>query len=521
MPAEAPLNQKNLEIATNPAAPPEADERTRSYRQIFKSTSLVGGAQVANILIGIARTKALAVLLGPAGMGLAGMYQSATGLVGTLTGFGIGPAGVRQIAEAAGTGDQIKIARTIHTLRRTALFSGILGTLIVLVFYRPITIATFGNLDYAVGVALVSLTLLFGGISAGQTALLQGLRRLRELAICTVLGGLFGTVASILIVYFLRERGVALFLVAVAAFAVIPSWWYARRVHIQSVNLSWRRMTIEIRGLLGMGLAFMVSALLSAGSAYLIRVLIIRELGMAAVGLYTATWTLSSLYVGVILNAMGADYYPRLTAVAGDNATVNRMVNEQTEMGLLMAIPGILATLALAPYVLRLFYSAAFLPATDIIRWMILGVALRVVSWPLGFVLLAKGRGRLFILTETTAAVLQVGFTLGCMRVWGLRGVGLAFFFLYVAYTILTLFVVRSLSGFTWTSQSWRMITAGLAACALTLTTARLLPDLPATLVGLFLTLVVTITCVIMLKKRLSINLFGRIVRYYQGFRNE
>jgi len=519
MPAEAPLNQKNLEIATNPAVPPEADERTRSYRQIFKSTSLVGGAQVANILIGIARTKALAVLLGPAGMGLAGMYQSATGLVGTLTGFGIGQAGVRQIAEAEGTGDKEKIARTIHTLRRTALFSGILGTLIVLVFYRPITRATFGNLDYAAGVALVSLTLLFGGISAGQTALLQGLRHLKELAACTVLGSLFGTLVSIAIVYYLGEKGVALFLVAVAALGVITSWWFARRIQVKSVMLTFQQMSGEIRGLLRMGLAFAVSGLLSAGTAYIVRILIIRELGMVAVGLYTATWTLSTLYVGVILNAMAADFYPRLTAVAEDNTVVNRMVNEQTEMGLLMAIPGIIATLALAPLVLQFFYSAAFLPATGIIRWQILGIALRVVSWPVGFILLAKGRSRLFMLSEVSASVLQIVFTILCLRVWGLEGIGMAFFFLYVAYTILMLFIVNRISGFFWTRQSLQFISFAGVLCILIFIISRSLPSSVAFVLSISIAIMVTVICVYMLKKLLNVNLMEKVQQHFWGNR--
>ena len=71
-----------------------------SHRQIFKSTALIGGAQVINMGIGVVRTKALAVLLGPAGMGLAGLYMTATGLVGSVAGLGINASGVRQIAEA-------------------------------------------------------------------------------------------------------------------------------------------------------------------------------------------------------------------------------------------------------------------------------------------------------------------------------------------------------------------------------------------------------------------------------------
>ncbi|MGA2331881.1 MAG: hypothetical protein ABSG75_08985 [Syntrophales bacterium] len=55
-----------------------------SYRQIFKSTTLIGRSQVINVYLGIIRTKILAVLLGPSGVGIIGIYTSITGLVGTL-----------------------------------------------------------------------------------------------------------------------------------------------------------------------------------------------------------------------------------------------------------------------------------------------------------------------------------------------------------------------------------------------------------------------------------------------------
>ena len=56
------------------AEPPQADEK--SYSQILKSTALVGGSSVVNIAMGIVRTKAMAMLLGPAGFGLAGLYMA-------------------------------------------------------------------------------------------------------------------------------------------------------------------------------------------------------------------------------------------------------------------------------------------------------------------------------------------------------------------------------------------------------------------------------------------------------------
>jgi PST family polysaccharide transporter len=484
-----------------------------SYRQIFKSTALVGGAQVANILLGIVRTKVLAILLGPSGMGISGMYQAATGLVGTLAGFGIGTAGVRQIAEAAGTGDENRIARTAGTLRRTSLLSGLLGMLVVLLFCGQIGHATFGDDSYTYGIALMSLTLLFGGISAGQTALLQGLRRLKDLASCQVLGVAFGAVAGITLIYFLRERGIALYLVATSGFGILSSWWYARKVMVKPVKMSVNEIAKESKGLLNMGLAFMVTGLLFTGTDYVTRVLIARQLGIHAVGLYSASWTLSTLYIGVIVNAMGADFYPRLTAVASDNAAINKLVNEQIETGILIAIPGILGTLTLAPWVLGALYSGAFTSATCVIRWQILGSALRVVSWPMGFILLAKGMSKLYMLTDTVFAAVNISLLFLCMKIWGLEGIGVSYFAYLVFHIIITLGVSYRISGFCGSKKSFFLVLSSSCAATAVLIIVRILPVEIGTACGLIVTGAVSIGCLFGLQRLLGVNIRSLILK--------
>src|SRR5208283_1417758 len=110
----------------------------------------------------------------------------------------------------------------------------------------------------------------------------------------------------------------------------------------------WAQVRDEAAGLLKLGFAFMASGLLTLGAAYAIRVLVVHKLGLAAAGLYQSAWTLGGLYVGFILQSMGADFYPRLTAIAGDDRECNRLVNEQAQVSLLLAGPGIIGTLTLA-----------------------------------------------------------------------------------------------------------------------------------------------------------------------------
>ena len=155
------------------------------------------------------------------------------------------------------------------------------------------------------------------------------------------------------------------------------------------------------------------------GAAYAVRIMIVRRVGFDAAGLYQSAWTLGGLYVGFILQAMGADFYPRLTAVIRDRTECNRLVNEQTEVSLLLAGPGMIATLTFAPLVVSLLYSSAFGAAVDVLRWICLGATLQVITWPMGFIIVAEGRQGIFFWSEVAYTVIHLGVAWVLVRIPG------------------------------------------------------------------------------------------------------
>jgi antigen flippase len=427
-----------------------------SYGQILKSSALIGGSQVANIAIGIVRTKAMAMLLGPAGFGLFGLYGSIANLTQSVAGMGINSSGVRQIAEAAGSGDQTRIGQTTAVMRKTSIVLGLLGAALLLVFSRQVSRLTFGNTDRSAAVSLLSIAVFFSLISAGQGALIQGMRRIADLAKMNVLGALFGVCTGIPLVYFFREKGVVPSLVSVAAMTILTSWWYSRKIDVQASTVTLSQVRQEASALLKLGSAFMASGLMTLGVAYAVRTQILRTLGFEATGLYQAAWTLGGLYVGFILQAMGADFYPRLTASISNPEECNRLVNEQTLVGLLIAGPGVLATLTFAPLVITLLYSAKFAAAVAVLRWICLGALLQVVTWPMGFIVVAKGKQNIYFLSELAWTVFAIFVAWLCLKKYGLVGAGIAFFGSYVFHGFLTYSIARCLTGFRWSAETKR-----------------------------------------------------------------
>ena len=461
-----------------------------SYHQILRSSVLIGGSSLITLAITLVRTKLIAMVLGPAGFGLLGVFSAVADLVRSVAGLGVNSSGVRQIAEAVGSGDAGRIARTAIVLRRTAIILAFAGAIAVAALATPIARLTFGTEDHAASLRLLGLAVFLRLLADGQGALIQGCRRLGDLARINILSAACGTLMALPAVWWLGEQGIALSLVAVAAAAAGVSLYYGHRVATEPAVFSRGQAREELTGLLRTGLAFMASAMLTLGTAYVTRLIIVRSHGLAAAGLYQAAWTVGGVYVGFVLQAMGADFYPRLVAVAHRDDACNRLVNEQTRIGLLIALPGLVATIALSPFVVMAIYSREYLGAVELLRWVCAGMGLRILSWPLGFIVVAKGRQAIYFLSELAWTVVSLLLAWSCIDRFGLRGAGIAFFLSYLFHTGMLIPIARHLTRFRWSPDNRRLAaSAGVALAGLALAVACL-PPTATLLAGLVLTLI-------------------------------
>ncbi len=464
-----------------------------SHKDVLRATAVLGGSQAVVILLSAVRSKAFALLLGPAGIGVAGMYASITSLVESVAGMGIRSSGVREIAEAVGADNADRVARTVATLRRASLLTGAVGAGALALLAFPLSRISFGSNDHGWALVLLSVTILFGQVSAGQDALLQGFRRIGDLARVTVLGVFVGVVIGIPLIYVLGMRGIALSLVAVSLANLGASWAYARRVRVRHLSMTMRETWNEARPLFRLGAVFMATGLLAAATAYVLRLLVSRELGTTQLGLYQAATTLAGLYVSMIINAMVTDYYPRLAAAGADREVRTNLVNEQAEMGLLVATPGVLATMVLAPLVIRVFYSVEFLGAVPVLQWQALGLLFRVMSWPMGYVLVARGDGRAFLWTELAGNLVNILLIWLGVTYFGLAGTGIAFFATNAAYWVAIFLIVRQRYHFGWSTANSRLWAVILPSTAAVFVVVQLAAQPWATVLGAAGTVGVTV----------------------------
>lgn len=405
-----------------------------SYKESLKATSLFGGVQVYNILIGIIRSKFVAVLLGPVGMGINGLLISATDLIISLTNLGLGTSAVRDIAEANATQDAGRIALVIRVFRRLVWLTGLLGAVICLLSSPYLSYVTFGNYEYTIAFVILSSSVLFKQLATGQTALLQGMRKYADMAKANVTGNTAGLFFTIPLYYLWGLDAIVPVLVITSVISFILSYYYSNRVKIEKVEITSKSIKKEGRGMLKMGFFISLQGLLSVGASYLVRIFISNKGGLDDVGLFTAGFAIINTYVGLIFTAMGTDYYPRLSAVNSGSEEFNKTINQQAEISLLLLAPIIAGFIIFIKPVVTILYSSKFLPVEGLIYWAILGIFFKAASWTIAYSFLAKGDTTAFFWSELAAIIYTTTFNILGYMYWGLTGLGISFLIGYIVY---------------------------------------------------------------------------------------
>ena len=305
----------------------------------MKATSIFGGVQVFEILISIVRSKFVAVLIGPTGIGIVGLLKSTLQIISNLTNLGLRVSAVRDVAAANATNDREQIATTVGVFKRLVWLTGALGLVITFFSASWLSTITFGNEDYTFAFRWLSITFLLGQISSGQMVVLQGLRRIQYLAKASVFGSFLGMLVTIPFYFFWRIDGIVPVLIATSVISLIVSFYFSNKIKIYKIQIT-RKKTIDVAKIMvSMGVMVSLTGLMGSLAAYLIRIYISNYGTVADVGLYAAGFALIGTYTNLIFTAMTKDYFPRLSEVVENKVKTNKIVNQQAEIAILLLAP--------------------------------------------------------------------------------------------------------------------------------------------------------------------------------------
>ena len=415
-----------------------------SRRAILRSSSLIAVSQFVTIFAGLVRLKAAAVFLGPAGVGLAGLYTSLVQTAAAFFALGLGNAGAREVAVAHAAGGEDAVWPISRSLNSLTLVLALVGGAAFWGASSFVARTVVGGQARESDVAWLALGVILTVIFGSQNALLVGLRRIREVARINVMAGLVGSAVGVGAILSLGMRGLVVMVIApslVSYLNALATLHEGKRGPHSVVALG--KLVREWCRLLKFGAPLMLSGITALAGQLAVRAILQRVVGVGMLGEFQAAWGIGAAYLTVVLSALSVEYFPRLSAALGNGGAAAAMVNDQTEIIILLCSPIILTMMGLAPWVVKLLYSSQFDAAVGILRWQLIGDVFKIVSWPLSFILLGGGFSGLYMFAEAAGVIVFVSGVIVGAPIFGVDAAGAAFLLMYIVY----LPIVRWLGG--------------------------------------------------------------------------
>lgn len=431
-----------------------AEEKDKnSYRSILKGTSMLGGVQLFQIAVNLVRGKFVAMFLGPVGMGISSLFNSSGMTIQQLASLGLNLSIVKEVAVHK---EQESFGHLLSVVKRLIMILGLIGALLCVALAMPLSRITFGNTDYYWQFVLLGGMIFFGVAGQGMLSVLQGLHAVKMVSATTITGSLAGLIIGVPLYFFFGNKGIVPAMVILALSMFIASWIGVNKaVKVPKIRFQRSLHSPIVKKLLIMGIVLASADWIGTGCTYLVN-LFIRNFGaLENVGLFQAANSVTNQYSGVVFTAMMLDFFPRLSEAAGDNVQVRNIVNRQLEVVSLIACPLLCLLILTSPLVISILLTDEFQPILPLMRWLGMGVMLKALMHPLGFIAFAKDNKKLFFWLEGVYGNLMF-LLLSCVFYYyfGLIGLGYSLVVDCLQCLVVYYFVNRRLYDYSFSRES-------------------------------------------------------------------
>lgn len=486
------------------------DKKTSAYRRIVSSTAIFGSAQILNILVNIIRGKLVAYILHSAGMGIASIFTSAANTIQQFALMGLNMSAVPSISQANNDADPQVLAFTIRLVRRIVLLASLLGLIVTVVLSPVLAHTSFNDQSYIPYFILLSLSVFFNVMGTGEMAVMQGLRRYKLLAFCSVVPPLCGLLLSVPIYFIWGIQGIvpAMIVVNLVYFVVIRMLSYRNKQSAPQEHISMKTMWTQGRGIIKFGAIMTFGSLLGTLTTYALIAFISNVGSIEDVGFYQASNVITSQYTGLVFTAMATDYYPHLSSLVKTNMReASRVINQQTEIIMLIIAPLASILILTAPLAIRILLTEEFLSIERMICFIGLASVFKALCFPRDYIIFAKGDNKIIFWVETVWGCTKTFTIMGAFYYYlGLDGLGYGALCVSLVDVAVSLVLIPWRYGFRFTRKTINLIIVTSIMATVCLLGSLIPSPVEKYAVMGFTTLVCTVYCGIQLNKRMELR---------------
>lgn len=452
------------------------EKRSRLSASIMKVIGVLTGVQMVQVVCSMIKMKLVSLWLDTTGIGLFGIFSNAVDTVSSLTDSGLRQTAVRSVS--TDSSEPGALSRAVATVRGWSAVIAMAGALLMAFLSPLLSQLVFDSTRLWWCFALLSFTMLCNSIASGEMAVNQGTRRFRYIARISMLSSLTGLALSIPMFRFMGDASVIPSILVWSAATVGYALWFRYRPP-QKVAVTGQLLR-EGSGLVRLG-GYMAMAMFMANLAQMLFLSWLnRTTSTSELGLYNAGQILCVRYVGFVIAAVGMEFFPRLSAHIRSRRRVEVFVSHEISLVLRVLVPLVLCFLIFRHAIVWILYKSDFEVIIPFISICIGHTVLRAASTCIAYTIVARGDGRLFLLTESLDSFIGLGLCIGGYMLWGLAGIGAGYVVWYACYLLMSWLIFRFHYGYRLLSGATASILSAAAVTGCAIAAVLLLPPVTA-----------------------------------------
>lgn len=407
---------------------------------LIKTSLLNSIAVVIKILTLLGINKVLAIYIGPTGYAAIGQFQNAVQMITTFASGAINTGVTKYTAEYHEDEDRQRLVwQSAGTI---ALVGSLVTGAAIAILNQQLAIWLLGDAEFGGVFLWFSATLVLFSFNALLLAILNGKREIVSLVMANVSGSVFAFAVTAILAIKYELFGALVALVIYQSISFFITLLLCGRKPWFKINYLVGRIDWPSAKNLGKYTAMaLTSAVCVPVSHILIRNHIGETFSWSAAGHWEAMWRLSGAYLMFVTSVLSVYYLPKLSELKSGFEIRNEIIAVYK-----IVMPAVLVC-SLVIYLLRDFiisflYTEQFHPMRELFAWQMVGDSLKIGSWVLGFVLVARAYTKFVIATEILFSLFFYVSVVVFCSVFGVKGAVMAyalnyFFHVGVMYMIL------------------------------------------------------------------------------------
>lgn len=405
---------------------------------LIKTSVLTAISTIIKVITGFVINKMMAMYVGPSGLAVVGQLQNFMTVAMTFSNGAITQGVVKYTAEYQTIEEKQKIFSNSIII---SLCCSFIVSLVLFGFSESLSVLILKDAQYSSVFMVFGVTIFLFALNTILMAILNGQKEIKKYVMVNVSSSIFSLLFTSFLIMKLNLMGVLYALVVnqsviffVTLGFVIKSSWFKLEYFKHGIDRE------SLSKLSKYSLMAITSAITVPASHLIIRNYIGENLSWDDAGYWQGIWYISTMYLMVVTTSLSVYYLPKLSEINDNKELKKEIIN-----GYKIILP-IVIVLALSIYLFRelvinIAFTDKFLPMIELFKWQLIGDVIKIASWLLGYIMIAKAMTKMFIYTEILFSFLFVVLAIYFIDIFGLVGITYAFALNYTFYLLLMIYL--------------------------------------------------------------------------------